>query len=67
MLLVLWDYMCTLEIMDVGCLIMYVYTCSLRSLKGGGEGSPSWPHVEKTLAVFFITGIPSVDNSIRVK
>ena len=34
---------------DVGCLIMYIRTCKLGSLKGGkiamdeeGEGSPSW-------------------------
>ena len=31
-------------------------TCSLRNLKGGktamkGEGSPSWPYVEKTLYI----------------
>ena len=43
--------------MDVGCLIMYIRTCSLGSLKGGGdsheegEGSPSWPHVEKNLII----------------
>ena len=38
----------------MGYLIMYIYTCSLESLKGGGEGSPSWPYVEKTLVVMVL-------------
>ena len=46
--------------MNVGCLIVYTYTCtcSLGRLKGGrqpsrgeGGGSPSWPYVEKSLVV----------------
>ena len=44
--------------MGMGCLITCIHICNLKYLKWGGgggdshevgEGSPSWPYVEKTL------------------
>ena len=45
------------KLISMWAATMHICMCSIHILKGGGEDSPPWPYVEKTLINFEIFGL----------